>query len=88
MLQEWDSDWYQSSGKNSTGSLLLTIIAASCLQTSTTAEVVHATYASGTFLFRVAKEEVDGVRRAVIGETVPLLLGGSLESGVSWAYRS
>ena len=88
MIQERDSDWHQSSRKSSLGSLLLTIIAASFLRTSTTTEAVNAAYAGGTILFRLAKEEADGVRCTVVGETVPLWLRGSIDSGVSGAYRS
>ena len=88
MIQEWVRDRHQTSSKNIVGSLLLTIIAASFLQTSTTAKVVHAPYASGAFLFRFAEEEVDGVGRTVIGKTVILSLGGSLERGSWWAYGS
>lgn len=82
MMQEWFSDWHQCSGKNTVGSLFLTITAVSFLRTSTTAEVVYAAYASSAFLFRVTKEEIDGIGRTVIGETVSLSLGGSLENGV------
>ena len=74
MIQEWDSDWHQGFGKSSVGSLLLTIIAASFPRTSTATEVVHAAFANGTWLFRLAKEEVDGVRCTVVGGTVPLQL--------------